>query len=186
MVYAPIAGELVNGGQSADDGIVMDLHMAGKGCQVAHDHMVPDDAVMGDMAVGHDETVAPDRGHSLVFERAAVDGNEFPEGVVVPDHQSRVFSAVGMVLGRGPDACIPGEGAPLADGGRPLDHAVGPDERAGSDLHLVSHHREGSDGLRRRPGLRRGKHSLKDQSLARLSTFLSSSRMRFKSSGRSL
>ena len=51
------ATELVDGGESGNDGVVIDLDMAGESAVVGEDDVVADLAVVGDVGVGEEEVV---------------------------------------------------------------------------------------------------------------------------------
>ena len=60
--------------------------------------MVADHAVVGNMAVGHDQRVIADTGQASAFCGAAIDGDKFADGVVVTDFKARGFAFVTQVL----------------------------------------------------------------------------------------
>src|SRR5439155_14813150 len=67
-------------------------------CGIGQNDMVVDRAVMGDVAVGHDERVIADAGQASALCSAAIDGDKFADGVVVADFEARGFALVAQVL----------------------------------------------------------------------------------------
>lgn len=57
--------ELMDAGEAADNRAVFDQDMTGQGCAVAHDDPIAHGAVVGDMAVGHDEAAVADGNHAI-------------------------------------------------------------------------------------------------------------------------
>src|SRR5258706_6021979 len=111
--------------ETADDGAVvhgdMPRHLHG----VGDDHIVADDAVMGDVHVRHEEAARP---HRRLAGRgaAAVDRAVLPDDRAAADLDPRLLALVFQVLG------------------------IVPDDRAVPDLHAVAHARVAlEDGVRR-------------------------------------
>jgi hypothetical protein len=66
---------------------------------VEENRAVADPAVMGDMRIGHDVVIVPDKRQAPSFNRPSVDGYEFAEHVPVADFHPRFFAFVPDVLG---------------------------------------------------------------------------------------
>ena len=67
--------------------MIPDLHMPGKGGNIGHNNMIADTTVMGDMAVGHNHIIIADNRFPIAVYRTPVDGNIFPNLVIVADDQ---------------------------------------------------------------------------------------------------
>lgn len=128
--------ELVDQSAAADDGIVVDSHLASKLGAVGHDHVVADHTVMSHMAVSHDQTVVADNG--LAFGRsAAVDGHAFANGSVVADNSDCILAAEFQIL-RDSGKSQPREnGAILAYTGTLHDCNIAADTSSLTDLHIL-------------------------------------------------
>ena len=61
--------------------------------------MTADDAVVSDVTASHHEVAVADARDRLLLRRAPIDRDEFPEDVVVADHQQRFCAVVEEVLG---------------------------------------------------------------------------------------
>ena len=108
--------------------------------------MVSDHAVVSDVGVGHDESMAPHFGEPAAFDSAAADGYTLANFVVVADLQPRRLASVGNILGRHSDGAEGKEGIIGTDFRGPFDSDVrhqtaalsqfdiGPDHAIGADL----------------------------------------------------
>ena len=103
-------------GEAADDGVVTDFDMACESPIIGKDHMVTDDAVVGDVGVGEKVSVVADFGQG-VWSGAAVYGDEFAEAVAVADFEVGGFGDVFEVLGFLTDGAEGVELVACADGG---------------------------------------------------------------------
>ena len=66
--------------------------VAPQGGGVGHDDPVAHLAVMGHVAVGHEEVAVADAGDAAAAGRTPVHGGEFPDGVVIPDAEPGLFA----------------------------------------------------------------------------------------------
>src|SRR5690606_899649 len=81
------AHELVHGGQTADIGVIANLAMAGERRLVGHDDAIADDAVMGDMGIGHEEAAVSDPGDPAAAVGAPAHGHALADDAVLADFQ---------------------------------------------------------------------------------------------------
>lgn len=91
------SAKLVNCGKAPDDDMVADFDMSGNGSVIGEDHLVTHLAVVGDMAVGEKVATAADRGARPDCS-AAIDGDKFPEGIVVTYLEICGFSGILEIL----------------------------------------------------------------------------------------
>ena len=139
------AAELMHGGKSADRRMVSHRDMAGKRCRICHDDVVSHDAIVSDVTVGHQKIIIPDHGDSMPSLGAAVQGDKFPEHVVVADLQVRRFSLVFEILRICSDGAVAVKMASLADGSPPVDVDMGIQDSAGSNPGLRADDAIGAD-----------------------------------------
>ncbi len=100
------AAELVNGAESGDDGVVIDLDVSGEGAVVREDDVVTDLAVVGDVGVGKEEVVRAETGGRPV-DGATVDGSVLAKDIAITGDERGGFAGVFEILGFGADG---GEG----------------------------------------------------------------------------
>lgn len=81
--HASDAAELVDGAIAADDGLILDFHVAGQQRAVDQRHAVADLAIVSDVAVGHQEIPVADGGRPLLG--GPVDRDSFADDVVLTD-----------------------------------------------------------------------------------------------------
>src|SRR5690606_19267195 len=109
------------------------------------DRRIADQAVVGDMAIGHDPVVVADPGNAAALHRAAVDGAELPDDVAVADLEQGRLALVLLVLrilayrGELEDPVT------AADPGRPADHHVRSDPGIVADLDVGADDGVGTD-----------------------------------------
>src|SRR6185437_109330 len=84
--------ELVHARESAQHNVVADFDMARERGIVGEDGVAADVAVVRNVRVGHDPVVVADAGGVAAFGGAAVDRDEFMEGVAVADLEPAVFA----------------------------------------------------------------------------------------------
>jgi hypothetical protein len=65
--------------------------------------MIAELAVMGDVAIGHNQVMIAHDGDADIGHRCPVDGDEFPDGVMIADNDPRFLSLILQVLGGGAD-----------------------------------------------------------------------------------
>ncbi len=68
------SAELMHEGESTQNGVIPDGHVAGERGVVGHDDAVPDLAIMGDVYVSHDPIVVADTGDATAMLGAAIEG----------------------------------------------------------------------------------------------------------------
>ncbi len=137
--------KLVYGGHSAYDGVVFDNDVSGEHCAIGHDHAVADLAVVGYVAIGHEEAVIADA-DDRVFLARGVDGDKFPYFTSLADGDIGGLSAKLEILSFGSDACAGPNDSPFADGRIPVDVGVRFDHHIVFENHIFFHHRERLDG----------------------------------------
>ena len=59
--------------------------MTGEGGRVGHNYAIPDQAIMGDVRLGHQETIVADFGNSTAAGSAAMDSDKFANASSPPD-----------------------------------------------------------------------------------------------------
>ena len=139
------------------DDAVLQGAMAADHRPVGEDATAADDAIVGDMAIGHQKVVVAQYGLHRVG-RAAMDGHLFAEDIVVADFQRGRFVIVLEVLrtfaqdGAGEDLVPPAHchgaeekgaranHAIVADGHRAVDHCQGADLDVFAELRLGRDH----------------------------------------------
>ena len=124
--------ELVDARQSADDGKVLHMDVAGQIGRVGHDDVIPQLAVVGDVAVGHQQIVIADEGDPDVGGGRPVDRDILPDRVVVSDHDPRCLPPVFQILGGAADGGELGDAASLSNIGVALDDHMGADASCSS------------------------------------------------------
>ena len=137
--------ELVHAREAAQHHVVAHFDVAGQRGVVGEDGVAADVAVVGDVRVGHDPVVVADAGGAAAFAGAAVDGDEFVEGIAVADHQLAALAPVFLVLRVAADRGVGMDVVVAPDPGRPLDQGVRADPAARSDLDFGGDDRERSD-----------------------------------------
>ncbi len=56
---------------------------------IRHDGMVANDAIMGDMHIGHNPVMAADFGRAFVLNRATIKGTKLTDDIVITDFKQR-------------------------------------------------------------------------------------------------
>ena len=102
-------------------------------------------AVVGGVAVGHDEAVIANADGG-VFLTGGVDGYKFPNVAVFPDFNVGGLSVIFPVLRFGPDAGGGVDGCPLSDGGVTVDIGMGLDDDIIFKSDMLFDDRIGLDG----------------------------------------
>src|SRR5690606_27935561 len=139
----PDGHELVDGDHPGQDHIGPYGDVSGQGGIVAENTAISHNAVMGNMAIGHDQAVvANDRLHTV--RGSLVDRGTLPYGGIVPDMDRGVLPLVLQVLGHGRND-RPGEyTAVLSDSGTLHDRDIGADPGTLPNGHIVV---DGGKGL---------------------------------------
>jgi hypothetical protein len=94
--------ELVDRTQTADDDPLPESHVAAQSDAVCHDHVASDDAIMADVGVGHEQTIAPDRGLPG-FGCPAIEGDKLANHGLLTDLQKGWLALILEVLRRTAD-----------------------------------------------------------------------------------
>ncbi len=131
--------------QTADDHEVLDGNMTAKGRSIGYDVPVADAAIVGDMAVHHQQIFIAHPGHHPAARCTRVQGDVFTNGIAISDNELARLSFIFEILRGGTDG---GEGkydiafayrgsslnsdvrhdfAALADLDARPDHAIRPD-----------------------------------------------------------
>ncbi len=138
------AAELVHGGQTGDDDVVLDDDVAGEADGIGEDDVIAELAIVGDVRIAEQQVVGADaRGQFL--EGAAMDGGVFAEDVVIADFQIGGLGDVFEVLGFSSDG---GEGEKLvaaADFRVSFDDDVRVEHAIIAQLDVRANHAEGAD-----------------------------------------
>jgi len=113
--------------------VVLHGDVAPQGGGVGHDDPVAHLAVMGHVAVRHEEVAVADASDAAAGGRAPVHGGEFPDGVVIPDEEPGLFPLELQVLGNLPQDRELEDAAAAADAGKIPDNHMGADLGVGSD-----------------------------------------------------
>src|SRR5207302_6573917 len=95
----PDPHELVHRREAAQEGIILDDHMAGQSRVVRHDDMVANLAIMCDVGADHEQPVLANAGHHAAAFGAGIHRHVFADRVVTADHETRFLAAVFQILG---------------------------------------------------------------------------------------
>ena len=90
--------ELVNGHNTPDNSVIMDLRVPSHIHNICKYNVVTDPAVVGDMDVGHQKTVAPDDGF-IAVSCTAMKAAKLPYDVSIPDLESGRITLIFEILG---------------------------------------------------------------------------------------
>lgn len=94
---------MVDRNAAAQSGVVLDADMATEHDVVGGDHTIFDDAVVGNVRVGHEVALAADARDSRVFFGTAIHRDALAEDIAVSDNDLGWRTLVGQVLRIGPD-----------------------------------------------------------------------------------
>src|SRR5207245_10923017 len=92
---------------------------------IREEHMIADEAIMSHVHIRHNQCVTTDTGQAATFHRAAVDGHELRNRIVVADLRARRFVLVAEVLRRRADRGDRSETVVRTDSVRPSDCYAG-------------------------------------------------------------
>ncbi len=136
--------KLVDRGQTADRGPILDGHMAAHLNAVGDDHMIADAGIVRHVRVSHQQAVAPNlrRARSA---RPPIEGGEFANRRAIAHDENRVFALELQVLRIGAQNRALGDKALTADPCVSLDIHVRPDDRLRFDRHVRTDYRVGAD-----------------------------------------
>ncbi len=118
------ADKMVHGTKRAHRGPFFDDYVATQSCGVGQNDVVSDHAVVGNVAVGHDERVTADARDSAALGGAAIQSRELAHDIVVTDFEARRLSFVTDVLRSHPDGSKRKEAVAGADFRRARDGDV--------------------------------------------------------------
>ena len=113
------AAELLNGGEAAENHALADMDMSGERGIVGECDVVFDEAVVADMAAGHEVAVVADGGDAAAAAAAAVHGHAFADDAVAADDETGFGEIV------------------LADLAFAAEHGLRMDDSAGADLGMA-------------------------------------------------
>ena len=129
-----------------DRHVILDGDVAGQGGVVGQDHLPAGLAVVGDVAIGHEEILLPHLGDAAAEARPPVDGDKLPDDGPPSDPDVGFLPLELDRLGRGPDGGELEDPAVLPDGRVGIDGHMGADDRAGPDDDLFTDDGIGADG----------------------------------------
>jgi hypothetical protein len=133
--------ELMNPRKPADDGEVLNVDVSGKVCRVGHDDVIAQLAVMGDMAVRHQQVVIADDGDADVGAGRPINRNVFPDRVMIADNDPRLLASELEILGGAAERCELRDSAFLTDIGMGFDDYVGADTGIFPDRYIGTDNR---------------------------------------------
>ena len=128
------AAELRHAGVAAQHRLVAHADVACDRGVVGHHDPVAEHAVVADVDVGHEQIVAADHGAAAVLGKAAVDGDAFPDDVVVADGERRRLPVVGERRRAFAD------GGELEDAVAATEHRRPAQDHVRADLAVVADH----------------------------------------------
>ena len=137
--------ELVHRTEGPHHGPILHRDMPPKSRSIGHDDMVANDAIMRDVRVGHEERVIPHAGQAAAFDRAPIDGDEFPNLVVIADLQACWFAGITDVLRCKADRTERKESVIGADSGWPPHGHVRDKVAAFPQFHIRADHTIGTN-----------------------------------------
>src|SRR5690554_3676269 len=126
---------LENGAASSHDGPVVNRHMTCHLHGVGNDDVVSDDAIMGNVYIGHEETVFADFCDFLV-DSTSVYSHAFPYGRVVADHYGGLLPLKFKILRNGRNHCPRKYLAVATDPGTGVNGDVGTDPTSFTNFHI--------------------------------------------------
>src|SRR5690606_35923316 len=97
--------------------------------------VVADDAIVRDVGIGQQPVAVADPGAAAAFSGAPVQGDEFADGVLLPDDQFDAFAPVLLVLRVAAHGDVADEAVARADPGRARHRAVRTAHRPFATLH---------------------------------------------------
>lgn len=134
--------KLVNGTHTADNRPVADCYVTGHLGIITGDTVIPHQAIMGKVTIGHDQAVFADYRFFPVLG-TPVNGNELPDSGPVANIDIGIFSLEFQIL-RYSGNNRPGENAAVfANPGAFHYGYIGADPGSFPDLHILVNHRKG-------------------------------------------
>lgn len=127
--------KLVNGGDTGDDGMILDDDVTRDAGGVRENDTIADLAVVGDVRVTQEKVVRTDaRGQFL--EGAAVNGGIFPEDIMITDFEGGRFTDVFQILGFPADGCEGEKLVAFSEGGNAIQDDVGVEHTIVTERHV--------------------------------------------------
>jgi hypothetical protein len=133
--------KLVNGAHTCQDREIAEGNMPGHLGIVAHDAVVADNAIMGNMTVSHDEAVVANLSGPFILA-ATVDGYKLTDGGIVADLYGSIFSFVFQVLGNSGNHSSRENAAVVSYTGTFHDGYIAADPGAFADFYVLMDHAE--------------------------------------------
>ena len=130
------AAELVDSAESTDGCPIVNLDMAGERDCVGEDGIATDQAIMRDMDIGHEPVAVTDAGKRSTAFGAAVDGDEFADGIAIAHAGLRGLAFIFLVLGGDAHGGERIEEIVRADDGRAINVIVRHQAGAGTDFDI--------------------------------------------------
>lgn len=138
--------KLVHPGKSSEDDMLIHTHMTGKRCIVCKRVVITDQAIVGDVDIGHDPVVIAEPGDAATTHCAAVDGAEFTYRIVITDFKHRLgFTVEFLVLRVSTDGAVMMDMVAASDPGRTVDDDMGTDPAFVTDLDVGADDAVGTD-----------------------------------------
>lgn len=91
------AAELMHASKTSENGVILNDDMAGESAIVGKNNMVANGAIVRDVSVGEEISMAADLCHGI-RRRASIDGAEFAKAIPIADFEPRGFPCVFQVL----------------------------------------------------------------------------------------
>jgi hypothetical protein len=95
----PDMAELVNYGETAQDGPIPNLYVSSQGCCIGHDDVIADLTIMGDVNIGHKQIVIANACGHGILGCAAVQRGKLADDIAVTDLKASLFTTVFEILG---------------------------------------------------------------------------------------
>jgi hypothetical protein len=133
--------KLVNGAHTCQDREITKGNMPGHLCIVAHDAVVADHTIVGNMTVSHDEAIVANLGGPFIFA-ATVDRHKLTYSGIVADLNGGVFAFIFQVLGNTSNYSSRENAAVIADAGALHDGYIAADPGAFSNFYILMDHAE--------------------------------------------
>ena len=113
---------------------------------VSQDAVVADDAIVGNMDIGHHPVVVPKTGQAAALGGAEVKGAEFADGVAIANFESGGLASVFFILWRCPQRDELENPVVATNGGVAFNHGMGSDRGTGTNANVLTNHGIGADG----------------------------------------
>jgi hypothetical protein len=95
--------ELMDRREASDDRVIFNQNMPSQRRRIGKDDLVSNLTIMGYMGIGHEEVPMANDGLSTSWRCSSIQGHKFPDDVVIPHQEKRLFSFVGEGLWRLPN-----------------------------------------------------------------------------------